>query len=96
LSTFFEKYQMFLTFVKLRWSKVRSLTPPSRRLRRGVLPRLFVEIAWPQLGDADPVGLVRLPNQLAANPDSRIIVAWLSVTDEIWHVFFASAVLGYR
>jgi hypothetical protein len=50
-------------------------SPRYRLLRRGALPLRFVEIAKPQLGDADSVGFERLPNQLAANPDSSIIVS---------------------
>ena len=50
-------------------------SPRNRRLRRGALPLLLVEIAQPQFGDADSVGFERFPNQLAAHANSRIIVA---------------------
>ena len=39
------------------------------------MPLLFVEITKPEFGDTDSVGFERFPNQLAANADSRIILA---------------------
>ena len=58
-------------------------SPRKRRPRSGALPLLFVEIAKPQFGCADSAGFERFPNQLAAHTNSRIIVSWLNVSNEI-------------
>jgi hypothetical protein len=49
-------------------------SPRNRCLHSGALSPLPVEIAKPHFGDADSAGFERLPNQLAAHANSRIIV----------------------
>ena len=44
-------------------------------MRLGALAFLLVEVAQAKLGDADAVGLEGLPNELAPDADSGIVVA---------------------
>ena len=44
-------------------------------MRVGPVAFLFVEVAQAKLGNADAVGFERLPNELAPDADSGIVVA---------------------
>jgi len=68
-----------------------QLSPRNGRLRAGALSLLFVKIAQAQFGHADAVGFERFPNELAAHPDSGIIISRWDVTNKICHRRFLPA-----
>jgi hypothetical protein len=57
-------------------------SPRKRGMSGGKLVYLWVEIAEPQPDNAAPSGVKQSPNQLAAQANSRIMIAWLTVADK--------------